>query len=112
MAEIVHFRPIGTVVSPVKQPVDEKWGDVISEIHLKKELARGLTGLETFSHVVVVYQMHESSWNPDADLVRRPQGRSDMPLVGIFAQRARHRPNPIGITSVSLVSVQDNVLTV
>lgn len=28
-----------------------------------------------------------------------------MPLVGIFAQRAKDRPNPIGITAVSLLSV-------
>jgi tRNA (Thr-GGU) A37 N-methylase len=35
-----------------------------------------------------------------------------MPLIGIFAQRAKHRPNPIGITSVQIVSVQENSLKV
>jgi tRNA-Thr(GGU) m(6)t(6)A37 methyltransferase TsaA len=55
-----------------------------------------------------------TSWCFDAarDLVRRPQGRADMPKLGIFAQRAKHRPNPIGVTTVELVKVEDNVLTV
>ncbi len=35
-----------------------------------------------------------------------------MPEVGIFAQRAKHRPNPIGITAVELIKVIGNVLTV
>jgi len=56
--------------------------------------------------------MHQATWNPATDLVRRPRGRFDMPLVGIFAQRARHRPNPIGITTVSMIGVRDNIITV
>lgn len=56
--------------------------------------------------------MDRSSFDPESDLVRRPQGRSDMPEVGIFAQRAKHRPNPIGITAVELIKVVGNVLTV
>jgi tRNA (Thr-GGU) A37 N-methylase len=29
-----------------------------------------------------------------------------MPLVGTFAQRARHRPNPIGVTTAELKRVE------
>ena len=43
---------------------------------------------------------------------RRPQNRDDMPLVGIFSQRGKDRPNTIGMTSVKLVSVGQNTLTV
>lgn len=35
-----------------------------------------------------------------------------MPLLGIFAQRAKHRPNPIGITAVPIVSNKGNILKV
>jgi tRNA-Thr(GGU) m(6)t(6)A37 methyltransferase TsaA len=96
----------------VKEGVDCGWGTVVSEIHVERELADGLVGLESFSHIVVVFHMHQSTWKPDADLVRRPQGRADMPALGIFAQRAKHRPNPLGVTSVRLLSVTDNVLRV
>ncbi len=36
----------------------------------------------------------------------------DMPLLGIFATRTPHRPNPIGLTLVELLRVEDNVVTV
>jgi tRNA (Thr-GGU) A37 N-methylase len=35
-----------------------------------------------------------------------------MPEVGIFAQRARHRPNPIGVTAVKLLRREENRLVV
>jgi len=100
------------VKSPVKEGVDKDWGKVVSEIHIDSEFKNGLNGIDSFSNIIVVFEMHKSSWNPENDLVRRPQGREDMPLVGIFAQRAKHRPNPIGITSVQLLEVDGNILKV
>jgi tRNA (adenine37-N6)-methyltransferase len=38
---------------------------------------------------------------------RYPRGRKDWPRVGIFAQRAKNRPNRIGVTVCRLVSVSD-----
>jgi tRNA-Thr(GGU) m(6)t(6)A37 methyltransferase TsaA len=108
----VNYKPIGIVLSPVKETVDKDWGEVVSEIHIDKEFARGLSGIDSFSHIIVIFEMHQSSWNPENDLIRRPQGRVDMPLVGIFAQRAKHHPNPIGITSVRLLAVEGNILKV
>lgn len=108
----VTMQPIGVVRSPVEEGVDEGWGGVVAEIHLREELALGLKGLEEFSHLIVVFLMHQSTFTPNEDLVRRPRGRTDMPELGIFAQRAKHRPNPIGLTVVRLLSVRGNVLTV
>jgi tRNA (Thr-GGU) A37 N-methylase len=36
---------------------------------------------------------------------RHPRGRTDWPLVGIFAQRGKARPNRIGVTTCELVGV-------
>jgi len=105
------LQPIGVVKSPVTEGVDENWGNVISEIHLNESLADGLKGLDQFSHLIVIFWMHHSTSNP-SELLRRPRGRDDMPLCGIFAQRAKHRPNPIGITPVELIKVEKNVITV
>ena len=41
-----------------------------------------------------------------------PQGRKDLPLLGVFATRTMLRPNPVGLTLVELVKVDRNVLTV
>ena len=108
----MNIEPIGTVKSPVTEAGDEGWGGVVSEIHLQESLSAGLQGIEQFSHIIVIFFMHQSTFDLAADLVRRPRERPDMPLVGTFAQRAKHRPNPIGITTVHLIEVKGNVLKV
>ena len=108
----LDLRAIGVVRSPVAEPVDEGWGLVVSEVRLEERYAPGLKGLEEFSHAVIVVWLHKAEFAPEAHLRRRPQGREDMPCVGIFAQRARHRPNPIGVTAVEIVGVEGNVLRV
>lgn len=95
---------IGEVRSSVRDDVDGGWGKVESEIVLDARLAAGLKGLEGFSHAIVVFWMERSAFDP-ADLTRRPRSREDMPLAGIFAQRAKHRPNPIGVTTVKIEAV-------
>lgn len=91
---------------------DEGWGAVVSEIVLRPELAAGLQGLESYSHAVVVYLMHEARFEPGAHLVRRPRDRPDLPALGSFAQRAKHRPNPIGLTTVRILGVSGATLRV
>lgn len=108
----LNIESIGTVKSPVKEGVDEDWGGVVSEIHIEERYAPGLVGLNGFSHLLVVFYMHKSTFEEGAHLQRRPQGRQDMPLIGIFAQRAKHRPNPIGVTAVELLVVRGNAITV
>ena len=103
---------IGTVHSPVKEGTDQHWGKVIAEIHLLPKYGAGVQGLTEFSHLLVLFFMHQSSFDLSKDLIRRPRGRKDMPLLGIFSQRAKHRPNPIGVTAVKLLGIQDNVLMV
>jgi tRNA-Thr(GGU) m(6)t(6)A37 methyltransferase TsaA len=106
------MQPIGFVRSPVKEGVDEGWGSVVSEIHLWEEYAPGLRGLEEFSHVIVVFLMHQATFSPETHLARSPRDRADMPKLGIFAQRAKHRPNPVGLTAVRMLAVAANVITV
>ena len=99
------LRAIGTVRSSAREKVDESWGAVESLIVLEPELRPGLRGLEQFSHVLVVALLHGARFEPARHLVRRPRGQADMPELGIFAQRAKDRPNPLGITVVPLLEV-------
>lgn len=108
----MNCTPIGTVRSQVRDGVDAGWGDVVAQIDVDPQYRAGLAGLAAFSHIVVLFHMHQSTWTPSADMVRRPQGREDMPMIGIFAQRAKHRPNPLGVTCVRLLGVEGGVLTV
>ena len=106
------MEPIGIVKSPVHEGRDDGWAEVVSELHVTPAFGAGLEGLDQFSHALVIFWMHASSFTPENDLVRRPRGRADMPELGIFAQRAKHRPNPIGVTAVRVLGRHGNVLTV
>jgi len=108
----IDLEIIGTVVSPVKEPVDENWGEVISEIAINEEYADGLIGLKDFSHAVIIYFMHLATDKERVKIRRCPQGRDDMPFVGIFSQRAKRRPNPVGVTAVKIIKVENNALKV
>jgi tRNA-Thr(GGU) m(6)t(6)A37 methyltransferase TsaA len=86
--------------------------NVISKIVFRKNYTEALKGVEEFSHLFVLFWLHEISDDNRKKMKVHPRGRSDMPLLGIFATRTPHRPNPIGLTRVKLLNIEDNVVTV
>jgi len=72
----MNCEPVGIVESPVKEGVDKGWGQVIPELYFDKQYTNGLSGIGSFSHIIVIFEMHKSSWDPTTDLVRRPQVRT------------------------------------
>jgi tRNA (adenine37-N6)-methyltransferase len=112
MSGTLQIEPIGVVESSVKDPVDEAWGSVTSKVILRPEYAPGLLGLDAFSHVIVVTYLHQASFDPSRHLQRRPRGLEQMPNVGIFSQRAKDRPNYLGVTAVKLLAVGEKDITV
>ena len=106
------MHPIGYVKNEVSSRKDISWGDDISVIELEEEYRSGLSGLEEFSHAIILFYLDKAKFEKEKHLQRRPQNREDMPLVGIFSQRGKDRPNQIGMTSVRILSVSENSLTV
>jgi tRNA-Thr(GGU) m(6)t(6)A37 methyltransferase TsaA len=103
----IVLRPIGFVHSPIRQVSDDCWGGVVSTIELDEaQFSPDCTlGLDEYSHVEVVFYLNQI---PDEKIItgaRHPRGRSDWPNVGIFAQRAKDRPNRIGVTICRLEAV-------
>lgn len=87
-----------------------KWRSVTTDIVVDKEYEGALLGLEEYSHIVVLYWMHEVN---SCDIRHVPQGKvGEVPEVGIFACRCPARPNPIGVSTVKLLSVHGAVVTV
>ena len=64
-----------------------------------------VAGLDAFSHLDVVYVFHLVESGGREPRCSSPRGRTDWPKVGIFAQRAKARPNRIGVTTCELVGV-------
>ena len=77
--------------------------EVPVEIHINEEYSEGLKGLEEFSHIIVIYHLHLSSF--DGRLTREKKGTR----VGVFATRSQIRPNPIGISVAELLEIKNNV---
>ncbi len=111
MQEII-MNPIGYVENNVQAKKDVSWGEDISRIVLEKEYCNGLSGLEDFSHAIIIYYLDKAEYKREEHLQRRPQNREDMPLVGIFSQRGKDRPNKIGMTAVRIVEVCEKALVV
>lgn len=109
---LIRLEPVGYVESAATEKVDEQWGAVQSRIVLREEYRGGLVGLAEFSHALVLTFLHQAKFDPARHLQRHPQGRADLPLVGIFSQRAKDRPNPIGVTAVKILAVDENSVTV
>ncbi len=106
----IFFKPIGQVSNSIKEKMRHGWSQVESVLIIDPALSGSLDGLEGFSHIIVLFWMHQSTGEFPIKL--HPQGRDDMPLTGVFATRAPHRPNSIGMTVVKLLERKRNQLRV
>lgn len=108
------MEPIGIVRSPRVELTDDFWGDVISEIHLDtaRFKTEALFGLTDFSHVEILFLMNQVNPAKVEYGPRHPRERTDWPLVGIFAQRGKNRPNRIGLSRCAIVGVEGTILRV
>ena len=107
----ITLKPIGFVrTQTVGDEVKDK--SRLSEIFIDCELTQALEGISGFSHVFVLFWLHEITGKERETLKVHPRGRRDMPLLGVFATRTNLNPNPIGLTLCELVKVEGNVLTV
>jgi tRNA-Thr(GGU) m(6)t(6)A37 methyltransferase TsaA len=107
-------KPIGVVKSPRVEIQDDFWGGVVSVIELDPEQFQDdvTAGLADFSHLDVVYCFHKVDPAKIEMKARHPRNRQDWPLVGIFAQRAKGRPNRLAVSTVRLLKVEGLKLTV
>jgi len=113
MPSALRFEPVATVVGGRTEPVDDDWEGVEAVIRLDERFEpEALDGLGEFSHLEVVYVFDRVDPADVETGARHPRGNEDWPRVGIFAQRAKDRPNRIGVSVCRLVGVADRDLQV
>jgi len=109
----VPCRPVAVVVGGRGEILDDNWGDVTAVIRLDDAFAPdALAGLEDFSHVEVVFSFDRVPEDEIETGARHPRGRDDWPLVGIFAQRGKNRPNRLGVSRAEILRVEGRDLHV
>jgi tRNA (adenine37-N6)-methyltransferase len=106
---VISLEPIGEVVGGRSTLDDDKWGAVESIIRLDVDRFESdvVTGLDACSHLCVVFQFHLVDETDIVFVARHPRGNPDWPKVGMFAQRAKMRPNRLGVSNCALVAVHD-----
>jgi len=107
---INQFKWIGVVHCHLKKlkdvPFHWKVSEVEGRIEIFKEFEDGLKGIERFSHIAVIFVFHKSR---GYQLIQTPK---DGQVRGVFATGSPLRPNPIGLSVLKLLKVEDNILYV
>jgi tRNA (adenine37-N6)-methyltransferase len=106
----IIYKPIGMIhsehVTAEKTPIQPAYAKGCKgRVELFPEFAEGLSDLDGFSHIYLIYHLH-----------RAGSGRLKVkPFLqdverGVFATRSPRRPNPIGLSIVELLGREGNVL--
>jgi tRNA (Thr-GGU) A37 N-methylase len=129
MEEFV-VRPIGVVRSALKDPADAPKQGTLSgqeaEIVVDPAYLPAMDGLERrvapAGEAVSGDRPHRNSgkiivicWMHRADRERlkvHPRDQEELPERGVFSTRSPHRPNPVSLHTVTLLSIDGNVLRV
>jgi len=104
----ITLVPIGIVHSTRAENEDDNWDTESPSVELDASQfsSRALAGLSDFSHVEIFFYMDRVSSGEVERGSRHPRGNPDWPQVGIFAQRAKGRPNLIGSTICKVLRVE------
>ena len=102
-----RVQAVGKVSSSRSEVLDDDWDSETSVIELDPLVfhEEALWGLDAFSHAEIVFLFHRVPEDKVEYGARHPRGNTDWPLVGIFGQRGKKRPNRIGTTIVQIESV-------
>jgi len=112
--QTITLHSIGTVRSTRKTPTDDHWDAEQSSIELDPTQfsADALLGLSDFSHAEILFYLHQIDPANIATADRHPRNNPNWPKVGIFAQRAKNRPNQLAATICKILRIDGPVLHV
>jgi tRNA-Thr(GGU) m(6)t(6)A37 methyltransferase TsaA len=108
---VYNLQPIGFVESDFKeiQHDPDVFAGTVARIRVMPEYAPGLFRLEGYEKLYVIFVFHRSR---GFKLVLHPRGDPARPERGVFATHSPSRPNPLGLSVVKLVGVEERALTV
>ncbi len=108
----IKLTPIATVKNSRKQPKDDGWEAIISEIELAEDIPTEVfNSISGFSHLEIIYHFNKVK-KEDIVYYGHPRDSTQYPLVGIFGQRKKDRPNRLGLCTVELLEHNGRILVV
>jgi len=108
----LSIRVIGRVENNLtkRECVDAE--HLISRIIVDPDYRDALDGIDSFSHLTIIFWLDRMSPRERRILKVHPRGNTEIPLTGVFATHSPTRPNPIAVTTVELIKRDDNILIV
>ncbi|MCB9638256.1 MAG: SAM-dependent methyltransferase [Myxococcales bacterium] len=108
-----EVEAVGFVEAQREEAKDDFWGGEESCIVLAEHLGEeALWGIDTFSHVEVLFFFHGVKPEKIVSGARHPRNNTSWPKIGIFAQRGKNRPNRLGSTICRVLRVEGKRLYV
>ena len=107
----ITMQPIG-VVHTDAETVPRHWtlSDVKGTLVIDKQYQKGLKDIKAGQRIVVIFHFHKSpEFTPDL-LVQRPPHRDED--LGVFSICSPRRPNPIGMSVLDVLEVDNNIIYV
>jgi tRNA-Thr(GGU) m(6)t(6)A37 methyltransferase TsaA len=110
---IIEMEPIGVVEAARRDAEDDFWGGHTSCIVLDEGFGDdALAGLDSFSHAEIIFVFDRVDASKIVRGARHPRNNAAWPLIGIFGQRGKNRPNRIGSTICRIERVEGRRLSV
>lgn len=110
---MITLNPIGFAFNKRHEIEDDYWGEIVTKIILDSSLPEeSLSGINSFSHLEIIFYFHMVEKNKIVMGARYPRNDKTLPKVGIFAQRGKNRPNQLGLTTVKIINRKGRELTV
>ena len=110
---VYEIEPVARVVGGRDVVRDDDWAVERAVLLLDERFSPdALLGLSEFSHLEVVYLFDRVDPAGVETGARHPRGNPEWPRVGIFAQRAKDRPNRIGVSRCRLLGVEGRSIAV
>jgi tRNA-Thr(GGU) m(6)t(6)A37 methyltransferase TsaA len=99
----IKLKPVARVRNTRKTPTDDFWEAVIADIELEQHIpTEAFDNISDFSHLEIIYYFDKVK-TEDIIFSGRPRGNPGYPVVGIFGQRKKDRPNSIGLCTVEIL---------
>ena len=106
----ISFTPIGYIKSPYTSIADmpkntSESGDTQAQIIIDEKYVECMSDVRVDDEYMLIFYFHKS-YGYDDKVPLRGVG----PVMGVFSTHAPNRPNPIGVSTIKICEVEENVI--
>ncbi len=107
----IQMTPIGVFHTKAKE-IPRHWSisEVVGAIEIDKIYEPGLKDIRAGQKIIVLFNFHQSNPFDPKFLIQKPRHKET--AMGVFSICSPYRPNPIGLSVLTVLNVEDNIITV